>query len=115
MHPLLKTSGLQLINKNFRPLSNLQFTSKLYREGGCPQLQEHMRVKKLKICLFKKIKKQIGKNFKTFIRNHKVLKLLSRGRYLRRVLSIGTLRYIVGHPGIGDVLRIGSAIIRGVV
>ena len=25
-----------------------------YREGGCPQLQEHMRIKKIKICLFKK-------------------------------------------------------------
>ena len=29
VHPLLKKSGLQLINKNFRPVTNLPFTSKL--------------------------------------------------------------------------------------
>ena len=29
VHPLLKKSGLQLINKNFRPVSNLKFTPKL--------------------------------------------------------------------------------------
>ena len=37
-------SGLQLISKNFRPVSNLQFTSKLTENGVAVQLQEHMRV-----------------------------------------------------------------------
>ena len=37
-------SGLQLINKNFRPVSNLQFTSKLTEKAVAVQLQEHMRV-----------------------------------------------------------------------
>ena len=37
-------SGLQLINKNFRPVSNLQFTSKLTEKALVVQLQEHMRV-----------------------------------------------------------------------
>ena len=44
VHPLLKTSGLQLINKNFRPVSNLQLTSKLTEKAVAVQLQEHMRV-----------------------------------------------------------------------
>ena len=42
VHPLLKKSGLQLINKNFRPVSNLQFTSKLTEKAVAVQLQEHM-------------------------------------------------------------------------
>ena len=42
VHPLLKKSGLQLINKNFRPVSNLQFTSKLTVKAVAVQLQEHM-------------------------------------------------------------------------
>ena len=37
-------SGLQLINKNFRLVSNLQFTSKLTEKAVAVQLQEHMRV-----------------------------------------------------------------------
>ena len=37
-------SGLQLINKNFQPVSNLQFTSKLTEKAVAVQLQEHMRV-----------------------------------------------------------------------
>ena len=44
VHPLLKKSGLQLINKNFRPVSNLQITSKLTEKAVAVQLQEHMRV-----------------------------------------------------------------------
>ena len=44
VHPLLKKSGLQLINKNFRPVSNLQFTSKLTEKAVAVQLQEHMLV-----------------------------------------------------------------------
>ena len=35
-------SGLQLINKNFRPVSNLQFTSKLTEKAVAVQLQKHM-------------------------------------------------------------------------
>ena len=31
VHPLLKNSGLQLINKNFRPVSNLQSLPNLQR------------------------------------------------------------------------------------
>ena len=42
VHHLLKKSGLQLINKNFRPVSNLQFTSKLTEKVVAVQLQEHM-------------------------------------------------------------------------
>ena len=37
-------SGLQLINKNFRPVSNLQFTSKLTEKAVAVQLPKHMRV-----------------------------------------------------------------------
>ena len=44
VHPLLKKPGLQLISKNFRPVSNLQFTSKLTEKAVAVQLQEHMRV-----------------------------------------------------------------------
>ena len=47
--------------------------------------------------------------------------LVSGARYFRDLLeatkwggggvvTIGTLRYVVGHPATGDVLRIGSAI-----
>ena len=42
VHPPLKKSGLQLINKNFRPVSNLQFTSKLTEKAVAVQLREHM-------------------------------------------------------------------------
>ncbi|PFX25634.1 RNA-directed DNA polymerase from mobile element jockey [Stylophora pistillata] len=44
VHPLLKKSGLQLINKNFRPVSNLQFMSKLTEKVVAVHLQEHMLV-----------------------------------------------------------------------
>ena len=44
VHLLLKKSGLQLINKNFRPVCNLQFTSKLTEKAVALQLQEHMLV-----------------------------------------------------------------------
>ena len=44
MHPLLKKSGLQLISKDFLPVSNLQFTSNLTEKAVAVQLQEHMRV-----------------------------------------------------------------------
>ena len=44
VHPLLKNSGLQLINKNFRPVSNLQFTCKRTEKAVAVQLQEHMGV-----------------------------------------------------------------------
>ena len=55
--------------------------------------------------------------FATFRRG--VGSLLSWARYFPRrwggggggrVVTIGTLRYVVGHPATGDVLRIGSAI-----
>ena len=38
VHPLLKKSGLQLINKNFRPVCNLQFTSKLTDKAVAVQI-----------------------------------------------------------------------------
>ena len=44
VHPLLKKSGLELINKNFLPESNLQFTSKLTEKAVAVQLQEHMLI-----------------------------------------------------------------------
>ena len=44
VHPLLKNSGLQLINKTFRPVSNLQLTSKLTEKAVAAQLQEYMQV-----------------------------------------------------------------------
>ena len=44
VHPMLKKPGLQLINKTFRPVSNLQFTSKLTEKADAVQLQEHMLV-----------------------------------------------------------------------
>ena len=42
VHPLLKKQDLQLVNKNFRPVSNLQFTSKLTEKAVAVQLQDHM-------------------------------------------------------------------------
>ena len=42
MHPLLKKPGLELVNKNFRPISNLQFTSKLTEKAVAIQLQTHV-------------------------------------------------------------------------
>ena len=37
VHPLLKKHGLELINKNFRPVSSLQFTSKLTEKAVASQ------------------------------------------------------------------------------
>ena len=42
MHPLLKNRGFELVNKNFRPISNLQFTSKVTEKAVAIQLQAHM-------------------------------------------------------------------------
>ena len=43
VHPLLKKPGLELVTgKNFRPISNLQFTSKLTEKAVAIQLQTHM-------------------------------------------------------------------------
>ena len=42
VHPLLKKPGLKLVNKNFRPISNLQFTTKLTEKAVAIQLQTHM-------------------------------------------------------------------------
>ena len=42
VHPLLKKPGLELGNKIFRPISNLQFTSKLTEKAVAIQLQTHM-------------------------------------------------------------------------
>ena len=38
MHRLLKKPGIELINKNFRPISNLQFTSKFTEKVVAIQL-----------------------------------------------------------------------------
>ena len=40
LHPLLKKSGLEVIFKNFRPVSNLSFLSKLIECLVCSQLTE---------------------------------------------------------------------------
>ena len=42
VHPLLKKPGLELVNKNFRPISNIQFTSTLTEKAVAIQLQTHM-------------------------------------------------------------------------
>ena len=42
VHPLLKNPGFELVNKNFRPISNLQFTSKVKKKAVAIQLQAHM-------------------------------------------------------------------------
>ena len=41
-HPLLKKPGLELVKKNFRQISILQFTSKLTEKKFAIQLQTHM-------------------------------------------------------------------------
>jgi len=45
--PLLKKIGLQLIKKNYRPVSNLTFMSKLIERGVGVQLTEHMKTNNL--------------------------------------------------------------------
>ena len=42
VNPLLKKPGLELVNKNFRSISKLQFTSKLTEKAVAFQLQTHM-------------------------------------------------------------------------
>jgi glycerol-3-phosphate dehydrogenase len=42
VHPLLKKCNLEIINKNFRPVSNLQFASKLTQKAAATQIQCHM-------------------------------------------------------------------------
>ena len=51
VHPRLKKHGLQLINKNFRPASNLQLISKLTEKAVANQIQCHMRDNDLFPCL----------------------------------------------------------------
>ncbi len=45
--PLLKKMGLQLIFKNYRPISYLSFVSKLIERGAIFQLVEHMKSQNL--------------------------------------------------------------------
>ena len=47
VHPLLKKAGLKPINKNFRPVSNLQVTSKITEKSVAIQLQDHMTANNL--------------------------------------------------------------------
>ena len=42
VHPLLKKCKLETINTNFRPVSNLQFASKLTEKAAATQIQHHM-------------------------------------------------------------------------
>ena len=42
LHPLLKKPGLDLLFKNFRPISNLQFVSKFTEHVVANQIQCHM-------------------------------------------------------------------------
>ena len=42
VHPLLKKPGLDLLFKNFRPIRNLQFVSKLTERVVANQIQSHM-------------------------------------------------------------------------
>lgn len=44
VHPLLKKSGQQHINKKFRPVSNLQFISKLTEKAVAIQIHDHMSI-----------------------------------------------------------------------
>ena len=47
VRPLIKKSGLKPTNKNFRPVSNLQFISKLTEKAGANQIQDHMVLNEL--------------------------------------------------------------------
>ena len=42
VHPILKKPGLDLLFENFRPISNLQFVSKLTERVVANQIQSHM-------------------------------------------------------------------------
>ena len=45
--PLLKKDGLEPIFKNYRPVSNLQFISKLTESAEAKQLQHHINMNNL--------------------------------------------------------------------
>ncbi len=45
--PLLKKLGLELLNKNYRPVSNLPFISKLIERAAAEQLIEHLKLNDL--------------------------------------------------------------------
>ncbi len=47
INPLLKKLGLELIKKNYRPVSNLAFISKLIEKAVASQLIEHLKLNKL--------------------------------------------------------------------
>ena len=47
MKPLLKKSGLETVFKNYRPVSNLNFISKLLEATVLTQLQDHLYSQKL--------------------------------------------------------------------
>ena len=47
VRPLLKKSGLETVFKNYRPVSNLNFISKLLEAGVLTQLQDHLYGQKL--------------------------------------------------------------------
>ena len=47
VHPLLKKPVFELANKNFRPISNLQFTSKVTEKAVAMQLQARMLTNQL--------------------------------------------------------------------
>ena len=42
VNPLLKKTGLDLVFKNYRPVSNVQYVSKLTERAVFNQLHEHM-------------------------------------------------------------------------
>ncbi len=47
INPLLKKLGLELIKKNYRPVSNLAFISKLIEKAVASQLIEHLKINNL--------------------------------------------------------------------
>ena len=47
VHPLLQKAGFKPVNKNFRSLSNLQFTSKITEKSVAIQMQDHMAANSL--------------------------------------------------------------------
>ena len=47
INPLLKKLGLELIKKNYRPVSNLAFISKLIEKAVALQLIEHLKLNNL--------------------------------------------------------------------
>ncbi len=47
INPLLKKLGMELIKKNYRPVSNLAFISKLIKKAVASQLIEHLKLDNL--------------------------------------------------------------------